>query len=544
MPCGFTYKINKGGNGNIKYYITVNVLGGNGDYVPVTVIADSVTGDSRLYWMEDEELKFGTMEDLYCSYIANKNEKEFKVQSVRPTTKKLTANSAKPFFAKIKDVSYHGIKPVSKITLRNGKTVKVTKDHCIFGDEKGSYQRELKAKSFDELKTVLSVDNYNIETCKQIPIDNDTLIFMGLWIADGSYYRINDNKLAGVRISTGNELNIVKWLEEFSNTINNGNGSCLKYSSSRLGDVSIFRKSFGEYIMSILGNVDSYTKRVPKEIFTATEEQITAFLKGYFSGDGSIHICNNNPSCESFKYGSYYCVDCCSVNRPLLEDISILLDRIGIKHNISSPQKPGKLGFKNGQLQYKLIIHTAPAVKKFIEKIGLIKKFEYKEREEYSRDKMLRPVSLRQIRNIEFIGPEPVYDISVEGTENFVCNGILCHNSGNDITLLTQNTAHQLGLHPSLGVLLEVSGIRENMISRFKKITTYIQIGNFTPVLAEIGFAIDGNSLQENLLGNKDILSSGKFKFIYSADKLTVVSTQGNCSNFYNNNSGSGISFI
>lgn len=117
-------------------------------------------------------------------------------------------------------------------------------------------------------------------------------------------------------------------------------------------------------------------------------------------------------------------------------------------------------------------------------------------------------------------------------------------DSGNDITLLTQSTANQLGLHPSIGTLLEVSGIQEDMVSRFKKINTYIQIGNFAPVIAEIGFALDNNSLQENLLGNKDILSSGKFKFTFSSDKLTITSNDGNCSHFHNDNSVSDVSFI
>lgn len=102
-------------------------------------------------------------------------------------------------------------------------------------------------------------------------------------------------------------------------------------------------------------------------------------------------------------------------------------------------------------------------------------------------------------------------------------------DTGNDITLLTKATADYLGFNPNFGSLLEVSGIREGMVSRFRKIQTHIQLGDLNPVLAEIGFALDRDSLQENLLGNKGILGSGHYKFIYDKDSLTVVDNVNTC---------------
>jgi hypothetical protein len=42
-------------------------------------------------------------------------------------------------------------------------------------------------------------------------------------------------------------------------------------------------------------------------------------------------------------------------------------------------------------------------------------------------DKKGRPISVRRIRKIEFIGEKPVCDISTTN-ESFVGDGILCHN--------------------------------------------------------------------------------------------------------------------
>lgn len=102
-------------------------------------------------------------------------------------------------------------------------------------------------------------------------------------------------------------------------------------------------------------------------------------------------------------------------------------------------------------------------------------------------------------------------------------------DTGNDITLLTKSTADMLGFNPNIGALLEVSGIREGMVSRFKKINTFVQLGNLQPVRVEVGFALDHDSLQENLLGNKGILSSGNFSFVYGKDSLTIYDNINTC---------------
>jgi intein/homing endonuclease len=275
------------------------------------------------------------------------------------------------------------------------------------------------------------------------------LSFMGLWMADGSYTK-DHNALTGVAISTGNEANIVRWLDTFASRYARYSKTVVESQSNGQhmllhlnGDAKIHRTVLATHIFSVFGNVDSYTKRVPKELFTAPIEQVASFLRGYFSGDGSIHLCNNNPKCETFKYGPYYAIDCSGVNRSLLEDISVLLDRLGIKHNISTPSVGGGFNGRYKQnLQYKLIIHVSHAVDKFMKMVGFIKQHKFVSRETYKRDITRRPVSLRSARSIEYVGEKPVYDISLLGTYAFVGNGILSSTSqshGNDVMFLSDH---------------------------------------------------------------------------------------------------------
>jgi intein/homing endonuclease len=522
--------------GNRLYPITIQIQNQHGGWTPVQVISDSVTKDARLYWKVDDKLKFGTMEELFNSY--NSEQKTYQVLSIRrkegqkpPVNGKYSVNldNAEVCFQNILGVTDHGVKPVYKVTFRNGKTVKVTKDHCLYGAS--NYGGNITAQTIEELKKVVSIDNYesviNEEICESFPYDNDMITFLGLWIADGSYQKDN-TELSGIRISTGGNKKIIEWLDRFScKFINQKSGqegeSCLKYSKSREGDVYMNRRELAEKIYDLMGDVYSESKRVPKKLFTATNQQIYAFLKGYFSGDGSIHICNDNPKNESYKYGQYYCVDCTSINKSLLEDLSVLLDRIGIKHNISSPFKPSKTGYKSSQVFYKLIIHAHPSVEKFIKNIGLIKDFEYIPRESYKRDKKLRPVSLKQVRSIEYIGEEQVFDIvGVEETEKFVVNGVLVSNTGNEISIMKREVADSLGLHLNNGEHFKVAGINGEG-REFRRFKLWVKIGSLHAIQITVGFAVKHGDLAENLLGNADVLKSGKFEVTYNKDSVTYT---------------------
>jgi intein/homing endonuclease len=102
---------------------------------------DSVSNDTTLYWKEGENLKFGTIEDLFLCYNNSVTKDNFYVLSGyrrkdafgNKPKDKFSPKTIDIGFSRIYDVMYHGIKPVWRVELRNDKSIEVTEDHSLFG---------------------------------------------------------------------------------------------------------------------------------------------------------------------------------------------------------------------------------------------------------------------------------------------------------------------------------------------------------------------------------------------------------------------------
>lgn len=95
-------------------------------------------------------------------------------------------------------------------------------------------------------------------------------------------------------------------------------------------------------------------------------------------------------------------------------------------------------------------------------------------------------------------------------------------DSGNEISIFKRDVLDSLGFNPNQGQDFNVSGI--NGARRpFKKFQLNVKIGTLAPTKVTIGFAMNPGDLAENLLGNKDIVKSGKYEVKYSGDKVTYT---------------------
>lgn len=95
-------------------------------------------------------------------------------------------------------------------------------------------------------------------------------------------------------------------------------------------------------------------------------------------------------------------------------------------------------------------------------------------------------------------------------------------DSGNDISILTAQTAKQLGLYnPNVGETISISGIAGGG-QEFKMFPNWIQFGNMKPIQVKMGFALRDESLPVNLVGNKDILDSGKYTLVMDEDSIQL----------------------
>ena len=115
----------------------------------------------------------------------------------------------------------------------------------------------------------------------------------------------------------------------------------------------------------------------------------------------------------------------------------------------------------------------------------------------------LFPVTV-QIQN-EFGGFTPVTALS---------------DTGNEQSIFRREVADQLGLDLSQGESFKVAGIN-GQGREFKKFKRLVKIGTLQPIMVTIGFAVDADGLVENLLGNSDILNSGKFEVTYDQNGVT-----------------------
>lgn len=95
-------------------------------------------------------------------------------------------------------------------------------------------------------------------------------------------------------------------------------------------------------------------------------------------------------------------------------------------------------------------------------------------------------------------------------------------DTGNDISILTAQTAKQLGWYnPNLGEKISISGIAGGG-QEFNVFPNWIQFGNMRPIKVKMGFALRDESLPVNLVGNKDIIDSGQYSVTMDDSKIEL----------------------
>lgn len=171
------------------------------------------------------------------------------------------------------------------------------------------------------------------------------------------------------------------------------------------------------------------TKRVPDFVYALPEDKISAFLRGYFTGDGS---CSLQSTLE---------VNLTSVNKWLIDGVSFLLMFSGIKHSIYEEERAIKsdlilkfYGKPKLLHSYKIRIYGSEAGK-FIEDIGFLgEKQEHAERlhKKWLAKKGVARTSFdenvfidRVIEKKEITSQDKyVYNLTVDTHHSLICSGI------------------------------------------------------------------------------------------------------------------------
>lgn len=251
--------------------------------------------------------------------------------------------------------------------------------------------------------------------------------FFGLYVGDGNLTR-NGGKPSGIAISRGEQALYMdhyrRVMSEFTGRSGNRVALDEQPRQTRMCSVEAAR------LMISLGfSGTAHEKRVPGWIFESSFEARLAFLRGYLDADGSVD-----------KKGR---ISYSSCNRELIEDVRHLCMSVGVPvNNIYNFR--GKTTLPNGRVvdvcswtitcadpgANRLIGSNDP---RYLLRLAGGKPFGRKSNKyPFARGRRSFPpmgCAYSRVVSVEYLPEQPVYDLEVEDTHNFVAAGVVVHNS-------------------------------------------------------------------------------------------------------------------
>jgi flagellar protein FlaI len=352
----------------------------------------------------------------------------------------------------------------------------------FYSNFKRSKPSSLKIDKFKKLMKEAKI-NYNINNLKikydnnskslpcRFKITNEFLRLLGYYISEGTLQNKRKNSrlcLYAKRKEILNDMEkcIIKVAgEKPVKRKTKGFGTSYELSFSHKTLISLIEKHCGK---------TSKHKTIPDFIFGLSKQRIGQFLSALYSGDGTF---TNN-------YYGYF-----TISKDLADKLAKLLLVFGIVSYIRERKRKNK--------DYEIVFYRYNQKKTFLEyvkplrqKIPLGKPSNKKETiiNDFYIDK------IKEIRKINLKSSQPVYDISVQGSRNFIggFGGILLHNSGhpsfgtmhaNDIdTMIKRLETPPINLSPSLVETMDAVLVMVNTrvggkaVRRVREITEIISV--------------------------------------------------------------------
>ena len=430
---------------------------------------DSVTKDAKILIRSKGRIRYVPIEELFegePDYVDKASGKEYKfLNDVETIT---LDESGKLVWKKVKYVMRHKTyKKIYRIQLTNHWHLDVTEDHGIYGYVNLANRR--KWLNVDSLGLTLVRPEEFGEYVKSIVIPCGTVVDGGLgteqeeirkWELIG--YVLGDGYWGGnypgakyyIEISLGeDEAELVQKLLE----PNKRSGYIRNYyRKDEKGTYKILSK---ELAKDMLPFKDANGKVIPEAMLNLNPNLIAAFLRGYFSADGTVIMRRGNPI-----------VRITTINDRLAEMTRALLFLLGISNSVFQENNPNRfLGRSSGTYSKHIIIID---VNKFAEKVGFIQDRKNERLQTFTEGKHKRTIRkfefdikpITEIREIRY--NDYVYDIEVEDTHRFFANWILIHNTDSLFLEFNKNIINKIiaEIEKELGFEIKVDKVYKRVL--------------------------------------------------------------------------------
>jgi len=311
---------------------------------------------------------------------------------------------------------------VYELKLTDGRKLELTKDHKVKVLSKERFRTKesnwkyFRKEEWVELKDIKIGDNIPYIETDYIFDDNvkynDFLIYGLIW-GDGTFAKNTPLLYVDKKESD--------FISEIENILGDKVKSILDHKivdsfyNYKTEMIKInFGTKIGKEMLSILPKNKAKSRRLNIDCFKSNSD-IFNFFNGWVSTDGSllkkgIHLYNTSYNC--------------------LRDAQLLLSRVGIRSNISdiSHIKSEIRGRKHQRVSC-LSIYDQESVSIFYNNIKLINPNKQSKMNDYFSSKRRKiKNNYSKVKSIKEIGYKPVYDIEVENSHEFNCEGINIHN--------------------------------------------------------------------------------------------------------------------
>jgi len=373
-----------------------------------------------------------------------------------------------------------GIKKIAEILNVREKYIYDIKSKNVGIGAKKCYNL-MKEANLDIDKDFLQISTKGKSMPSVLKLTEDIMLFFGLWMAEGSYTNKNE-----VRLSVHRDEE--KFVADLCRKLF-GMVTIYRKKNSLGSDIYICSGILGKIMKNVLGfNSGARFKKIPDFVYNLSKLHLSAFLRGFISGDGSLNLTTPAPM-----------VEVVSESPSLADDITYLLLHFGIVAKIyTRKNRPQKricfadyenlekfmdIGFINSNKnkaigsylnlqkfsrrdqfpitsEIKKIVESNPELSAWKKSCTIGKNVLQKLEDPSLRLLLENDIKWDKVVSVKEVSekPEYVYDLSVPGAENFISGfgGIYAHNSEENLRKKFEEAAKN---SPSIIFIDEIDAI-------------------------------------------------------------------------------------